>query len=224
MNENKINQNNLINKMIDKVKSNLKSILIAILVIFIIFVLFQIYIFYTSSKIQNNSITFFNIQNFENNNLIKEPITKLSKENNFYGILSKLELIEINLKEKNIDNAIILYSELLNEKNLDNIYKTAIAAKASYILIDISMKNMTKDYVATIQNFVENIDDELNEYKGIKLEIKYLIEILEIKKNNINYLDYKKATDLYNNIMNSETTSPTIKERIHKIHEYFSYQ
>ena len=63
MNENKIDKNNLINKMIDKVKSNLKSILIAILVIFIIFVFFQIYIFYTSSKIQNNSITFFNIQN-----------------------------------------------------------------------------------------------------------------------------------------------------------------
>ena len=224
MNENKINKNNLINTMIDKVKSNLKSILIVISFIFIIFFFFQIYIFYTSSKIQNNSITFFNIQNLENNNSINESITKLSKENNFYGILSKLELIEINLKEKNIDNAIKLYSELLNEKNLDNIYKTAIAAKASYVLIDINMKNMTKDYVATIQNFIENIDDEFNGYKGIKLEIKYLIEILEEKKNNINYLDNKKATDLYNNIMNSEITSPELKERIHKIHEYFSYK
>ena len=224
MDENKINKNNLINKILDKVKSNLKSILILISVIFTIFVFFQIYIFYTSSIIKNNSITFFNIQNFENKNSIKESITKLSKDNNFYGILSKLELIEIHLKEKNIDNAIKLYSELLNEKNLDNIYKTAIAAKASYMLIDISMKNMTKDYVATIQNFAENIDDQFSGYEGIKLEIKYLIEILEVKKNNINYLDYKKATDLYNNIMNSETTSPALKERIHKIHEYFSYK
>ena len=36
--------------------------------------------------------------------------------------------------------------------------------------------------------------------------------------------DYKKATDLYNSIMNSDLTSSSIKERVNNIHEFYIYK
>ena len=66
--------------------------------------------------------------------------------------------------------------------------------------------------------------DELVNYKGVKLELKYLVKIAEAEKNNIEYLKYKEAIDLYNNIINSDFSSPAIKERVKKIHEFFSYK
>ena len=41
---------------------------------------------------------------------------------------------------------------------------------------------------------------------------------------NIEYLDYKEALNLYESIMSSDVVSSNIKERIKKIHEFFFYQ
>ena len=224
MNENNLNKKAFINVVTEKIKSNLKNIIILISIFFVIFLSFQIYIFYNSNKIKNNSISFFNIQNIEETNKNIKLLLELSEENNFYGLLSKLELIEINLQEQNIQNAIILYLELLNNKNLDSTYKSAIASKASYQFIDINFEDLEKDYFDTIKNFILYIDDELINYKEISLELNYLLKILEAEKNNLKYINFTEAIDMYKKIINSEIISPTIKQRVNKIHEYFLYK
>ncbi len=224
MNENNLNKKAFINVVTEKIKSNLKNIIILISIFFVIFLSFQIYIFYNSNKIKNNSISFFNIQNIEETNKNIKLLLELSEENNFYGLLSKLELIEINLQEQNIQNAIILYLELLNNKNLDSTYKSAIASKASYQFIDINFEDLEKDYFDTIKNFILYIDDDLINYQEITLELNYLLKILEAEKNNLKYINFTEAIDMYKKIINSEIISPTIKQRVNKIHEYFLYK
>ena len=224
MNENTINKKNFSNLIIEKIKSNLKNIIIFVVISFVIFLSFQIYLFYQSNKIKNNSVSFFNIQNIEEVNEIIKPLSELSEENNFYGLLSKLQLIEINIKEQNIQNAIILYLELLDNNNLESNYKSAIASKASYQFIDINFKNLEMDYSDTIKNFILYIDDELMSYQEIKLELNYLLKILEVEKSKLNYLNFNEAIEMYEKIMNSDIVSSSIKERINKIHEYFLYK
>ena len=165
---------------------------------------------------------FFNSHNVEEFNQVKDSINKLSKENNFYGILSKLELIQIDIKKKKYQNVIGLYRELLENNSLNNIYKSAIASKASYEFIDINLNDISKDYSQELKYFVSFVDDKLVNYNGIKLELNYLIKILDSKKNNIEYLNYEEAIIFYEKIMNSEYTSSNTKERINKIHEFYS--
>jgi predicted negative regulator of RcsB-dependent stress response len=224
MNESTINKKNFLSQATNKVKDNIKSIIIFISLCFILFLSFQVYNFYSLSKIQKNSITFFKAQNLDDRSAIKAQISNLNNENNFYGILSKLELIQINLQQKNNQNAINLYIELLDNNNLDNIYKSAIASKASYQFIDLNFADLSIDYLQIIENFISYIDDDLIVYQGIKLELNYLVKILEAEKNRIEYVNFNEAVDMYNNIMNSDVASSAIKERINKIHEFFSYK
>ena len=183
---------------------------------------YQIYSFYISNKIQKNSISFFAAQNTDDTKVITDTITKLSDDNTFYGVLAKLELIELNLEQNNIQDSISMYLEVINQKNLDSIYKSAIASKASYQLIDINLENLSSNYLNVINNFISYIDEEADSYKGIKLELKYLIKILEVEKNSIDYSSFSEVNDIYANIMNSDAVSSAIKERINKIHEFYS--
>ena len=112
----------------------------------------------------------------------------------------------------------------MTNKKLNKIYKSAIATKASYEFIDINFSNLSKDYNKTIKNFISSIDDELINYEGVKLELSYLAVILNIEKNNLNYLNDNEAIDLYDNIMSSDVASSSIKERVNKIHEYYTYK
>ena len=224
MNESTINKKNFLSQATNTVKDNIKSIIIFISLCFILFLSFQVYNFYSLSKIQKNSITFFKAQNLDDRSAIKAQISNLNNENDFYGILSKLELIQINLQQKNNQNAINLYIELLDNNILDNIYKSAIASKASYQFIDLNFAELSINYLQIIENFIAYIDDDLIAYQGIKLELNYLVKILEAEKNRIEYLNFNEAVDMYNNIMNSDVVSSAIKERINKIHEFFSYK
>ena len=55
----------------------------------------------------------------------------------------------------------MLNIKLLKNKKLDNIYLSAIASKASYLLIDLNFTDLTKDHTSHIENFISNIDIEL---------------------------------------------------------------
>ena len=224
MNQNVIARKNIISKIVDYAKNNLRIIITFLSVCFVLFLIFQFFIYYSLNKIQNNSITFFNSQNFEDKNIIQESILELSEENNFYGILSKLELIEINISNQNYQYVIDMYKKLLENKNLDNVYKSAIASRASYQFVDLNLTDLSKNYSEIIEFFISFIDDELISYKGLKLELNYLTKILEAEKNNIKYINYNEAVDLYTNIMNSDYASSVTKERVNKIHEFFSYK
>jgi len=222
MNDNVVNKKSFIIQVTEIIKTNLRNIIIFFSLCFVLFLSYQIYSFYISNKIQQNSISFFAAQNIDDANVITETITKLSNDNTFYSVLAKLELIDLNLKKNNIQDSISMYMELINKNNLDSVYKSAIASKASYQLIDINLENLSSNYLNIINDFISNINDEVDSYKGIKLELKYLIKILEVEKNSIDYSSFNEISDIYENIMSSDVVSSAIKERVNKIHEFYS--
>ena len=222
MNENIVNKKSFISQVTEIVKTNIRNIIILLCLCFVLFLAFQIYSFYISNKIQKNSISFFSAQNTDDKNFITDTITKLSDENTFYGVLAKLELIDLNLKQNNVQDSVSMYLEVINKNNLDAVYKSAIASKASYQLIDINLEDLSSDYLNTINDFISYIDDETDSYKGIKLELEYLTKILEAEKNSIDYSSFNEVNDIYANIMNSDAVSSAIKERVSKIHEFYS--
>jgi predicted negative regulator of RcsB-dependent stress response len=222
MNDNVVNKKSFISQVTEIVKTNIRNIIILLSLSFVLFLSYQIYSFYISNKIQKNSIAFFAAQNTEDTNVINDTITKLSNDDTFYSVLAKLELIDLNLKQNNIQDSISMYLEVINQNNLDSVYKSAIASKASYQLIDINLENLSSNYLNAINNFISYIDEEANSYKGIKLELKYLIKILEVEKNSIDYSSFNEVSDIYENIMSSDVVSSAIKERVNKIHEFYS--
>jgi hypothetical protein len=222
MNDNVVNKKSFITQVTEILKTNIRNIIIFLSLCFVLFLSYQIYSFYISNKIQQNSISFFAAQNTDDTNVITDTITKLSKDNTFYSVLAKLELIDLNLKQNNIQDSISIYLEVINQSNLGSVYKSAIASKASYQLIDINLDDLSSDYINTIINFMSYIDDEADTYKGIKFELEYLIKILEVEKNSIDYSSSNEVNDIYENIMNSDVVSSAIKERVNKIHEFYS--
>ena len=222
MNDNVANKKSFITQVTEIIKTNIRNIIIFLSLCFLLFLSYQIYSFYISNKIQQNSISFFAAQNTDDANVITDTITKLSSDNTFYSVLAKLELIDLNLKKNNIQDSISMYLELINKNNLDSVYKSAIASKASYQLIDINLENLSSNYLNIINDFISNINDEVDSYKGIKLELKYLIKILEVEKNSIDYSSFNEISDIYENIMSSDVVSSAIKERVNKIHEFYS--
>ena len=222
MNENVVDKKSFITQVTEIIKTNIRNIIIFLSLCFVLFLSYQIYSFYISNKIQKNSISFFAAQNTDDANVITDTITKLSNDNTFYSVLAKLELIDLNLKKNNIEDSISMYLELINKNNLDSVYKSAIASKASYQLIDINLENLSSNYLNIINDFISNINDEVDSYKGIKLELKYLIKILEVEKNSIDYSSFNEISDIYENIMSSDVVSSAIKERVNKIHEFYS--
>ena len=222
MNENVVNKKSFIAQVTEIVKTNIRNIIILLSISFVLFLSYQIYTFYISNKIQKNSIAFFAAQNTDDTNVITDTITKLSNDNTFYSVLAKLELIDLNLKQNNIQDSISMYLEVINQNNIDSVYKSAIASKASYQLIDINLENLSSNYLNIINDFISYIDDEAESYTGIKLELKYLIKILEVEKSNIDYSGFNEVSDIYENIMSSDVVSSAIKERVNKIHEFYS--
>jgi len=222
MNDKVINKKSFLSQVTEIIRTNLRNIIILLSLCFVLFLAFQIYSFYISNKIQKNSISFFSVQNTDDKNVITDTITKLSDENTFYGVLAKLELIDLNLKQNNIQETVSMYLEVINTNNLDAVYKSAIASKASYQLIDINLEDLSSDYLNIINDFISYIDEDTDSYKGIKLELEYLTKILEAEKNSIDYSSFDRVNDIYSNIMNSDAVSAAIKERVNKIHEFYS--
>ena len=222
MNDKVINKKSFLSQVTEIIKTNLRNIIILLSLCFVLFLAYQIYSFYISNKIQKNSISFFTAQNTDDQNVITDTITKLSDENTFYGVLAKLELIDLNLKQNNIQDSVSMYLEVINTNNLGAVYKSAIASKASYQLIDINLEDLSSDYLNIINDFIFYIDDETDSYKGVKLELQYLTKILEAEKNSINYSSFNEVNDIYENIMSSDVVSSAVKERVNKIHEFYS--
>ena len=222
MNDNVVNKKSFITQVTEIIKTNIRNIIIFLSLCFVLFLSYQMYSFYISNKIQQNSISFFAAQNTNDAKVITDTITKLSNDNTFYSVLAKLELIDLNLKQNNIQDSISMYLEVINQSNLGIVYKSAIASKASYQLIDINLEDLSLDYLNIINDFISYIDDETDSYKGIKLELEYLIKILEAEKNSIDYSSFNEVNDIYENIMSSDVVSSAIKERVNKIHEFYS--
>ena len=220
-----MNEENKDNKLFKKIQnfifSNYKQIIISFVILIILFIGFQTYNYFKVKEIKNSSISFFDIIQDDRNDL--SNLENLIEDNNIFSILSKLKLIQNSNKNKNFRYSNELYKELISSSDLDDLYKSSIAANASYTMISASYEDNTSNYLNDISIYINNINDELDSYFSIKKELEYLLIVTEIDLNKSEYSN-SKALDKYNEIFNSSLISASIKERVKKIHEFQLYK
>ena len=221
---NNIPKNTLITRVTKFFKENIKKILITLSVIFILFISFQIYSYFKLQNIYKNSEAYFYSKDLDSNDDFIKIMDQLSKNQDFYSVLATLELIKINKEEKNIILVEELYNNLLNNNKLKKEYLAAIAAHASYNFLNLMFETSDLNLKNIINGFIENIDNELLSYQGIKFELKYLLLIAEQDINNISPINHTDYQDIYNSIIESENISNAIKDRVNKIHEFQIYK
>ena len=214
--------NSLFKKIQNFIFTNYIQIIISLVVLLIIFVGFQIYNYFKIQDIKNSSISFFDIIRENQNDL--SNLENLTNDDNFFSILSKLKLIQKNNENKNFSYSNELYKELIDSPDLDNLYKSSIAANASYTMINASYEENTDNYLNNISSYINNISDELDSYFSIKKELEYLLIITEIDLNKSEYKNNSQALNKYNEIFNSSLVSASVKERVKKIHEFQLYK
>ena len=220
MNE-KIKKDNFFNQFRSFIFSNLRLILITIGVLFISFISIQTYNFFKLDGLKKNSISFFNT--LDSSNKILENLYKIKKDENIFSTLSTLKIIQKYNEENNFKNSIELYKELILSSDLDILYKSSIAAHASYTLINASYIQNNKEYFEDISIFISSISDDLDSYYSIKKELEYLLKVTEVELNKLNYKNNLKSIELYNEINNSDKILSSVKERVKKIHEFHLY-
>jgi len=198
------------------------QIIISLIILLILFIGYQTYNYFKIQDIKNSSISFFDIIQENQNDL--SSLENLIDNDNFFSILSILKLIEKNNQNKNFSYSNELYKELLASSNLDKLYKSSIAANASYTMINASYEDNTNNYLNDISIYINNISDGLDSYFSIKKELEYLLIVTEIDLNKSEYNNNQKVLDKYNEIFNSSLVSASIKERVKKIHEFQLYK
>ena len=213
--------NSLFKKIQNFVFTNYMQIIIALVTLLILFIGYQTYNYFKIQDIKNSSISFFDIIQENQDDL--SSLENLIDDDNIFSILSKLKLIQINNNNKNFSISNELYKELFSTSNLDDLYKSSIAANASYTLINASYEESTNNYLNDISSYINNITDDLDGYFSIKKELEYLLIVTEIDLNRSEY-NNSKAMDKYNEIFNSSLVSTSIKERVKKIHEFQLYK
>ena len=213
--------NSLLKKIQNFTFTNYKQLIISLVILLILFAGFQSFNYFKIQGIKKSSISFFNIIKENQNDL--SSLEKLIDDDNIFSILSTLKLIQQNNENKNYSYSNELYKELLTSSNLDDLYKSAIAANASYTMINASYEENTNNYLNDISIYINNINDELDSYFSIKKELEYLLIVTEIDLNKSEYIN-SKALDKYNEIFNSSLVSASTKERMKKIHEFQLYK
>ena len=214
--------NNLFKKIQNFIFTNYRIIIIALLSLFILFIAYQSYNYYKIQEIKNSSISFFDIINKSQNDLT--DLETLIDDDNIFSVLSKLKLIKKNIEKNNFGYVNDLYKEIIFSSDLDQLYKSAIAANASYTFIDASYYKKSDIYLNDISIYIDNISDDLESYFSIKKELEYLLIITKIDLSFSQYKNNSKALDKYNEIFNSSSVSTSVKERVQKIHEFQLYK
>ena len=223
MNQNNQSKNNFLKVASNFTKDNLKTLIVSLAVVFLIFVIYQGYSYYNINKLNKLSVSYFKNKEI-NDELIKlSELNSISNKNSFYSILSRLELINEYINKNEIDKSIELYNEILSSKDLDSNYVSIIAIKGAYQIIDEAIKNNNNNnYINDINNFISFIDENLDNYIGSKNELLYLVSILSLNDDS-SYKNNSELLTLYENMMNNEKISSTIKERVKKIHEFYIF-
>ena len=214
--------NSLLKRIQGLIFINYKQIIFSLTILLILFIGFQIYNYFKIQDIKKSSISFFDIIQDEQNDL--SNLENLIEDDNIFSILSTLKLIQKNNDNKNFKYSNELYKKLLASSNLDSLYKSSIAANASYTMINASYEEKTNNYLNDISSYINNISDELDSYFSIKKELEYLLIITEIDLNKSEYKNNSKALNKYDQILNSSLVSTSIKERVKKIHEFQFYK
>ena len=217
------NKNNNFFKNIQKlIIANYRQILISLVILLILFVGYQTYNYFKIQEIKKSSINFFDT--IQNNQDDLSNLENLINDDNIFSILSKLKLIQKNIQNNNYGYVNELYKEIVFSSDLNQLYKSAIAANASYTFIDASYYKKSDMYLNDISIYIDNINDDIEGYFSIKKELEYLLIITEIDLNKSEYRNNSTALDKYNEIFNSSSVSTSVKERVKKIHEFQLYK
>ena len=222
MNNTNITKNNFLKVISNFAKDNLKTIIISLLIIFLIFLIYQGYSFYEKNKLNKLSISYFENKDIEDELTQISELNSIIKENSFYSLLSKLELINKHIEKNEFDKSIELYNEILSSKDLDSNYIAVIAIKGAYQLVDIAIEYNNNEYINVINKFISLIDDNLDNYQGNKNELLYLTSILSLNDDS-SYKNNSELLSLYENIISNDNISSSIKERVKKIHEFYIF-
>ena len=221
MNQENKNQN-LFKKFQNFIFKNYIQIIISLVILLIIFIGFQTYNYFKIQDIKNSSINFFDI--IQDNPDDLSSLENLIDNDDIFSNLSKLKLIQKNIETNNFGYVNDLYKDLILSSDLNILYKSAIAAHASYTFINASYYKKSDIYLNDISNYINNISDEIDSYFSIKKELEYLLIVTEIDLNFSEYKSNSKALEKYNEIFNSSLVSASIKERVKKIHEFQLYK
>ena len=215
------------NNIIDRLKEKYKIIIGIFVFIIFITIIFQVYLFYNNKKILDTSIVYNETKsNLENNEFI-ELLDEISKEKNFYGVLATIDKINLKLNNNELESAYKDYMILLNQNNLDNIYKSTIGIQASYnflrLLTEESNKNKFTEFKTKITELLSFVDPSIDSYIGFNLEILYLLSIFEQDFTNSLSLS-SESKNLYQQIQEGNRVSAFIKERVKKINDFQKYK
>ena len=215
------------NNIIDRLKEKYKIIIGIFLFIIFVAIIFQVYLFYNNKKILDTSIVYDQIKsNFENNEFI-ELLDEISEEKNFYGVLATIDKINLKLNNKELESAYQDYIILLNQNNLDNLYKSTIGIQASYnflrLLSEESNNNKFTEFKTKITKLLAFVDPSVDSYIGFNLEILYLLSIFEQDFSNSLSLS-NESKNLYQQIQEGDKVSAFIKERVKKINDFQKYK
>ena len=221
MNQENKNQN-LFKKFQNFIFKNYIQLIISLVILLIIFIGFQTYNYFKIQDIKNSSINFFDI--IQDNPDDLNSLENLIDNDDIFSNLSKLKLIQKNIETNNFGYVNDLYKDLILSSDLNILYKSAIAAHASYTFINASYYKKSDIYLNDISNYINNISDEIDSYFSIKKELEYLLIVTEIDLNKSMYKSNSKALEKYNEIFNSSLVSASIKERVKKIHEFQLYK
>jgi len=201
----KVNFFSLIQNLI---KQNVKVIIFFALIIVLVIVGLQIYFFNKDKKILELSIA-YNESKYSNSQMdFIEHMNEIAKTKSFYGLLASLELINNKMNNNMYNESYENYLKLLNNKNIDNLYKTLLAVHGSYNLFD----KINNEKIAKLISY---IDESIDSFIGYRLELLFL---LSTKHGNIN-----KTNSLYKQIIEDDRISLSIKERVKKINEFEKY-
>ena len=209
---------NFFNKSQIFMKNYYKRILILLPILLAFFIIFQFYVFYTNNQILKTSIEFNFAHSSNSPKDFQELMNQMSGQKNFYGVLATMELINIKLNNDEINSSNDDYLRLLNQKNLNSVYVSAIATHASYSFLDKINKNNEKDIATKVNHFLSFIDSSLEFYQGFVLEIRYLLSIIQ-HDNIYDSLIHDDTQKLYKDIMGNDKVSASLKERVKTIHE-----
>jgi len=201
--------NNILNRIKNFLLKYIKVIIPIVIGLIILFIGIQIYLFYKNKKILQQSLIYYNSENIDSEINFVNSMNQISKNNNFYGLISSLDLIKIKLKNGEYEESFTDYIYLLKRNNVDNLYRTLLSIHASYNLL-----NKIDDQ--KIYDLLSFVDKSLISFEGFHLEISYLLSL----KNN----DLNESNKIFDQIIKNQNISASIKQRIKKINDFENYK
>ena len=185
----------LFKKIQNFIFKNYIQLIISLVILLTLFIGFQTYNYFKIQNIKNSSINFFDIIQENQDDL--SSLENLIDNDDIFSNLSKLKLIQKNIETNNFGYVNDLYKDLILSSDLNILYKSAIAAHASYTFINASYYKKSDIYLNDISNYINNISDEIDSYFSIKKELEYLLIVTEIDLNKSKYKSNSKALELF---------------------------